>query len=161
MGVKFAVNKESLDRPILPSGIYELEVMDFKPADSRKGDSTNINGRYQVIQVVGEEFNPELGAKKVQVFDSLNTSFGVGIQDFVHACGLPLEEDGSMPGEFDGPDGKLKYSGPLLGRRFKAELAVKEYQGKMQNAIKSYICAVPNCASVNPKTKHSTNLMGK
>lgn len=160
MPVQFKVNKESLDRVVLPEGLYTMEVMSFKPATSKKGDSTNINGRYQVIGPVGSD-DPEVAAKKVQVFDSLNTGFGVGIQDFVHACGFELDDDGNMPGSFDGAsEDKLAYSGPLLGVRFQAEIAVRDYNGP-QNAIRSYVCAVPDCNVKNPKIRHSKNLLGK
>lgn len=159
MGVKFSVNKESLERTVVPQGLYQLEVMGFQPKAARNAaNGYNMNGRFQIINRVGED-DPELAAKKVQVFNSLNTSFGVGIQDFVHACGLELEEDGSMPGEFDGPsEDKLKYNGPLVGRRFEAEIAISDYNGQQQNTIQSFVCAVPNCSSVNPKIRHSKNL---
>lgn len=159
MSVKFAVNKESLERVILPERLYELEVMSLTPTKSAKGTSTNLNGRFQVISRVSE-YDPEIAAKRIQVFDSLNTAFGVGIQDFVHACGMLLDDDGNVPGDFDGPsEDKLKYSGPLLGMRFKAELVIISYNGQLSNKIKSYVCAVKDCAQNNPKIKHATNLV--
>lgn len=157
---KFSVNKESLEKIVVPQGLYTLEVMDLTPKPAKKVESGhNLNGRFQIIGRVGED-DPELQAKKVQVFDSLNTSFGVGIQDFVHACGLQLDEDGNIPGDFDGPsEDKLKYNGPLVGMRFQAEITIREYNGQPQNAIKSYVCTVPDCATVNPKIRHSSNLV--
>jgi hypothetical protein len=140
---------------LIPPGIVEVKLTGFKPAYSKAGTSVNIN---PVLEVVNSP--DHFGAR---IFENLNTGAGFVIKDFCHAFGLKEEDLGngqiSIPGEFDGDEAKpetWKYSGPLVGRTAQVELAQDEYQGKISNKIRKYICAVPGCTE-----KHSDDLLKK
>ena len=167
MAFKMGLTKEDLSGPPpVPPGIYELQVTGFRPKVSKNGESLNHNGEFTVYG------NPAFENRKV--FDSLNTSFS-SMRDFVHACGLQMEKvviEGTeiqvLPGLYedadknpDDPTKWGKYIGPLTNKIFKAELCiVPGWQGgRDRNAIKMYFCAVPNCATLEPDLKHSTNLV--
>lgn len=167
MGFSMNFNKEQLSgsKPPLPDGWYTLQLKGFAPklAGANK-DSVSLNPE---IVTIGNP-NPDLNDRRV--FENLNSKAGWIIQDFVHACGLQMEEvqDGNqgteaasytLPGVFDGSDkfpedpAQWKYLGPLTNKTFEAEIFTSEYNGKKSNKIRQYKCAVPGCTQ-----KHSTNL---
>lgn len=165
-GFKMGFNKEKLKGPEpVPNGIYILRMLAFNPKLSEKKDSTNLNA---VLEVTG---NGDLDGKKV--FLGLNTKIPNWIQDFVHALGMEMEdqlsEEPSIPGVFDGDPVKFKaddpstwvYKGPLIGRTGKFELGQREYQGRMQQDAKQFICAVPGCATKFPDVRHTANMGSK
>lgn len=169
MAFKMGMSKEDLSGPPpVPNGVYDLQVVGFRPKLTKNGDGLNYNVEMTVYG------NPELENKKV--FHPLSTLFGVSIRDFSHACGLQLEKiaDPEKPGEFldvlpgtfenmaqypDDPSKWGKYIGPLTNKILKAELATTVYQGKEKNEVRVFFCAVPNCATLEPDLKHSTNLI--
>lgn len=151
-------SKESLSgKPPAPEGWYRLQFTGFKPVASKNKDSVNLQPQFQIVQNTEHE-----GGK---VWSNMNTNAPFVIQDFVHACGLEMEQepDGSakIPGVFKGVDEnpddptKWEYFGPLMNKIFEAELFISEYNGRKSNKIKQYRCIVPNC-----KERHSTNLNG-
>lgn len=161
MSFKFKVETENLERTVIPAGLYELELKGFKPKVSKNGDSVNLNGYFEVCNL------PQAG-KKATIFCSFNSKFAQDTLDFVHACGMHLEDD-SLPGNFEGvkqeADGsqnfnQAKYVGPLLGKRVQAFVALREYNGTPQNAVQYFVCKVHDCAVKYPKVRHSQNLIG-
>lgn len=170
MPFKMGMSKEDLTGPPpVPPGVYDLQVTGFRPKIAKSGESLNYNAEFTVTS------NPTFDGRKV--FHPMNTSFGVAIRDFTHACGLQLEkmdnpEGGDqldcLPGTFefmkqfpDEPDKWGKYLGPLTNKIFKAELAVTTFQGKEKNEIRQFLCALKDCAVLepDPRLKHSTNLI--
>lgn len=148
--------------PPLPADqIYDLKFVGFQPKFVKgRTDAVNYRGQFEVIN------NPNYINRKI--FDNLNSGAEWIIQDFCHGLGLPLEKlpDGSLtiPGTFNGPEDKpeeWKYVGPLVGRTCKVVLGIESYNGKDNNKIKQYICAVTNCATTFPEIRHSTNLLAK
>jgi hypothetical protein len=173
MPFKMGMSKEDLTGPPpIPPGVYFLQVTNFKPKVSRKGDSLNYNAEFTVTQ------HPQYDGRKV--FSSLNTGFAVGIRDFVHACGIDMElvhvpstaeedqhDEFTLPGMFedsdkypDNPEKWGRYLGPLTNKIFKAELAIVNPPGyKPKNEVRVYSCAYPGCATEYPDVKHSQNLI--
>ena len=166
MPFKMGMSKEDLSgpKPVAPN-IYELQVTGFRPKIAKSGTSLNYNVELTIVN------HPEFDGRKV--FHPLNTSFGVAIRDFVHSMGEKLETrviDGEslevLPGMFENQDTNPedpekwgKYLGPLTNKVGKAELAITQYQGKGKNEVRAFICAVPQCAVLEPDMKHSTNLI--
>ena len=166
MPFKMGMSKEDLSGPKpVPPNIYELQVTGFRPKVAKSGTSLNYNAELTIVN------HPEYDGRKV--FHPLNTSFGVAIRDFVHSMGEKLEKRNIggeelevLPGMFenqdsnpDDPEKWGKYLGPLTNKVGKAELAITQYQGKDKNEVRSFICAVPQCAVLEPDMKHSTNLI--
>ena len=169
MAFKMGMSKEDLSGPPpVKPGVYELQVIQFKPKIAASGESLNYNAEFTIVNM------PDAENKKV--FHPLNTSFAVAIRDFVHACGEVLETipDPDKPGETlqvlpgtfehitEFPDDPLKwgkYLGPLTNKIFKCELAETEYKGRKKNEIRLFFCTVPNCATLEPELKHSQNLI--
>lgn len=153
------------------NNIYTLQIAGFKPKLSKAGDSLNYNAEFTIIN------DPALEGRKI--FSSLNTKFFTAIRDMIHATGNvcetvqvmnpetnELEEQFVLPGIFENADQNPSdpalwgaYRGPLTNATFKAEVVKTEYQGKLKNEIRAYFCMVPNCATLEPDMKHSTNLI--
>ena len=63
-----------------------------------------------------------------------------------------------LPGNWDGDIAKFKeddpttwvYDGPLIGRDAQVEIANDTFNGKVNNKVKRYICAVPDCDTSVP-----------
>ena len=148
----------------VPDGWYKLQLISFSPKIAGKEkDSVSLNAQMEIIQ-----HSEHTGRK---IFASLNSKAGWILQDFVHACGLEMEEiqdanagteaaSYTIPGVFEGSDqypddpSKWKYQGPLTNQVLEAEVATTEYMGKKRNEVRQYKCAVPNCAE-----RHSVNLL--
>ena len=147
----------------VPDGKYILQFIGFRPRASKAGDSVSLNAEFEIVQ------HSEYTGRRI--FAGLNNKAGWIYQDFVHACGLEMEEvqDGNqgteaatytVPGVFDGSDQfpedptKWKYLGPLANKIFEVEVGTTEYQGKKRNELTQYFCTVPNCTE-----RHSTNLL--
>ncbi|MDR3392462.1 MAG: hypothetical protein P4L77_12095 [Sulfuriferula sp.] len=170
----FSMNfqKEQLTgAPPVPVGVYTLQLKGFKqkPAKIKEGqtESESMNLNPDVV-IIG---NAEYEGRKV--FPGLNTKAPWIIVDFVHACGLTMEEvqnenagtekaDFTIPGVFVGSEDPSvkpedwKYQGPLLNATMEVELAFTPATGgyKEKNEVRQYICKVPGCTE-----KHSTNLI--
>jgi len=155
----------------LPAGPYTLQLKGFDQkaakikANETESMSVNLN---PVLEVVG---NAEYDGRRV--FASLNTKGPWVIRDFVHACGVPMEEvqdqfagtekaNWTIPGVFEGSDDPSKkpedwkYQGPLLNKTLQVELAYVPASGgyKEKNEVRQYICAIGGCTE-----RHSTNLI--
>jgi hypothetical protein len=164
MAFSMGYSKEELSgKPPAPAGKYTLQVKKFKPKASKAGDSFSMNAEMEIIG------NAEQEGKRV--FASLNSKAGFIIVDFVHACGLQMEEvqDGNqgtdaavytIPGVWEDADkfpedpSQWKYLGPLTNKTLEVELAETEYNGKKRNEVRQFFCSVPACPD-----KHSTNLI--
>jgi hypothetical protein len=155
----------------VPAGPYTLEFSGFdqkaskvKPGET-ESSSINLN---PILKIIG---NAEYEGRRI--FANLNTKGPWVILDFVHACGIPMEEiqdefagtekaNYTIPGVFEGSDDssktpeQWKYQGPLLNKTLQVEVAHVPASGgyKEKNDVRQYICAVPNCT-----VKHSTNLI--
>jgi hypothetical protein len=135
----------------------------FKPKLSKKKpdkeQSVNMNPE---IKIINDSRNTPDGKplNGQKLFESLNLSFLPRVQDFVHAFGLEMVENGEnvdFPGYFDGdtsnPDPAQwgAYHGPLLNEQATIELA--EVKSRKPNAkstdtqtdIKRYVCRVAGC----------------
>lgn len=137
----------------LPPGIYDFTVKEFKPATSKKGGSVNLNPYLRITN------HPTLNDRAV--FENLNSQAWWVQEDFCHALGVPMEDDGSggmiLPGKFIckqhgeadckcDPKDNWMYQGPLVGRVGKLEIAMGDNgKGGMVAKVKRYICAVPGC----------------
>lgn len=158
-------------RPALPSGIYDVMFKGFKPQLSKTANvntgekSINLNPELVICNspLTLPDGKPVNGSK---VFTSLNLSFLPAVQDFFHAFGEALVENGDnvdLPGSFangtQDPDPKNwgAYSGNIVNGMAKVELVEtmankKNAQGqyvpdptKTRTEIKRWICAVPGC----------------
>lgn len=154
---KLTVDPEKLKIKIITPGIYEVQFIKFNPKHNKDKDSINLSPRLEVIN--HPEFN---GAFTLPVLSMKIENF---IQDFVHACGLTME-DGEIPGDWNIPNGdmssdpsKWTYNGPLSGRTLHVELVPGEWEGRQRNEVKRFICAVPNCAERFPLIRHSQNMI--
>jgi hypothetical protein len=157
-------------RPAFKPGIYDVMFKGFKPALSKNANETtgertiNLNPEL-VICNSPETFpdgKPYNGSK---VFCSLNLSFLPAVQDFFHAYGEELVENGEnvdLPGSFangtQDPDPKNwgPYSGVILNGIGKVELVEVQANKKVgktyvpdptktRSDIKRWICAVNGC----------------
>lgn len=164
MSFQMGFDKDSLNGgKVIPAGIYEVRLYAFKPRLNKNKDSVNFNAQMEVIN------SPDFDKSKL--FETLSAKAGFTQHDFVHAFGMELEDQGNgqyaMPGTWDGDAAKFvetdpstwKYDGPLLGRTAKVEVAIDTYEGKENNKIRQYFCAVPDCATKYPDNKHSTDLL--
>lgn len=166
MAFQMKVSNEKLEgQDIIPAGQYEVKLVAFKPSKSKGASaSTNLNA---IMEVIG---HPEFAGRKL--FDSLNVGGSFTWPDFSHAFGLPMETDGTaswLAGAWDGDPAKFKeddpttwsYKGPLVGRVGKIEVAVDNYNGKDNNKIRRYFCAIPQCEQKFPKVRHIQDLLKK
>lgn len=164
MAFKMSFDKDSLNGgKVIPAGLYDVRLTGFKPRKNKAGDSVNFNAQMEVIN------HPEFD--KTKVFETLSAKAGFTQWDFCHAFGLELEDQGNgqyvLPGVWDGDLAKFNendpstwvYDGPLVGRDGKIELAIDTYEGKENNKVRRYICAVADCASKFPENKHSQDLL--
>jgi len=168
MAFKMGYDKEKLSgmKPV-PPGIYQVRFEQFKPKLSKdKGDgkprSLNLNAECTIIN------HPEFENRKV--FATLNEGIPSFIQDFVHSFGVEMEDQASdnpkFPGIMDADPSIFdennpetwKYAGPLVGKVAQWELGVKTYQGREQQSIRKFICAVPDCANKFPDIRHATDM---
>jgi hypothetical protein len=131
----------------------------------------------------GKGYNYEAYLNVVENKTELNDSFvlfrmnngfkqAMAANDFCHGLGFPLEVDGSFPGDWtvkdatkppDAPnyyDG-AQYNGPLLGKVLEAELVTIVYDGIERNEVKQIRCAIMDCNTRFPDTRHLTDLLGK
>lgn len=173
MSFRLGVSQESLKGgfTIAPAGLYKVRLIEFKPRFSKpdpsnpdKPRSINLNARMEVLE------HPEF-EKPVSIFEGLNQNAGWILQDFCHGFGLPMETDGTeswLPGTWDSKpdfdpsiDSTYFYQGPLTGRIAQVEVAEETYNGKPQNKIRRYFCAVEDCATKFPEIQHSENLLRK
>lgn len=157
---KLGVDPEKLKVKIVSqSNIYELKFIGFYPKRNAKGDSVNLGA---VFEIIGDTSNPQNNGARVFFNGSLK--FEQAIQDMVHAFGLTMEADGSIPGEWVGNDdpssdpSTWKYNGPLSGHVIRAEIEPGDYDGRPQNQLKRFVCSVPNCVTRFPDIVHSQNL---
>lgn len=166
MAFKMKVSNDRIEgMDVVPAGQYDVKLIGFKPKSSSKGDSVNLNAMLEIVN------HPDYAGRKV--FDSLNTPGGAFTHpDFVHCFGLPMETDGKdswIPGEWDGDPIRFKeadpttfvYKGPLVGRVGKIEIAVDNYNGKDNNKIRRYFCAVGDCEKKFPKVRHIQDLLAR
>lgn len=164
---------ESTGFKLAPDGLYQFKLNGFKPTKSEKGDSVNFNPILELIGTTDGSPVPknEDGSNLTSMYwAGLNSKADGIINDFVHAFGLPMEgppDALEIPGIWDGPAFEIaepkkplnwEYKGPLLGRVMTAMLIQQEYKGKMGNKIKFYTCAIADCNTRFPKTRHSTDL---
>lgn len=151
---KITFSKESLAGvPPVPDGVYDLRLEGFEPSLSKSKDSVNLN---PILTVVN---HPTENGKRV--FINLNTKAGWIIESFCHCFGLPLVDDGSgnmtIPGDFQGPDDdpeKWQYVGPLTGLVGKAFVKATTFNGKTNNKVDQFMCALGSACN----TKHATGL---
>lgn len=172
MSFKMKFGKTDLKKPEPePNGIYTLRLVGFKPQLASSGESYNLNPVFEFPDKMTSKGTP----KQLWYACSCNTSKESAqiIQDFVHCGGEIMEEDpndpngeASMPGVFDTDKAKFDptdpktwlYSGPLLNKLYKVELYTDNWQGRLNNKILRFFCAVPNCAERFPQIQHSDNL---
>lgn len=167
MAYKMVVSKETVEgREVIPAGIYEVRLVGFKPkwsdpAKTGKPKSLSLNAKMEVLN------HPEFAGRFV--FEGLNMGAGWIQNDFCHAFGYPMETDGNdywLPGTWDNDPNfnpevadSYAYKGPLLGQVAKIELAVDSYQGKDNNKVRRYFCAVDDCETKFPEIRHSQDLL--
>ena len=156
-------------RPNVPAGKITVMFKGFKPKLSKKqeGKDQTVNLNPELVIVNDSRSFPDgkplNGAK---LFESLNLSFLPRVQDFCHALGVPLTEDGdnvTLPGYFDGdndnPDPTRwgNFQGPMLNETLELELVEVQANKKgpdgkyhpdptkTRTDIKRYFCRVPGC----------------
>jgi hypothetical protein len=177
MAFQMSYSKEELSgAPPIPAGKYTLQLKVFKPKASAlkpgetESSSLNLNPELVVIN------HPDYEGRRI--FWNMNTKGAFIFTDFVHACGLQMEEvqneyagtakaSYTLPGVFEGADDPKvkpedwKYLGPLTNKTLEVEVAETPAQTgadgkfyKAKNEIRQFFCAIPNC-----QEKHSTNLI--
>lgn len=179
MPFQMGYNKEELQgAPPVPAGWYTLQLKGFaqKPSNLKPGqtepDGLNLNPELTIIG------NPDYENRRI--FANMSSKAGFILFDFVHACGLSMEEIQdefagtekaryTLPGVWDGSDrypelkdaAKWKYLGSLTNKTLEVEVAEIPAQTgadgkfyKAKNEIRQFKCAVPGC-----QEKHSTNLI--
>jgi len=157
-------------RPNFQPGVYDVMFKGFKPALSKNANETtgeksiNLNPELVIVNssLTFPDGKPYNGSK---VFTSLNLSFLPAVQDFFHAFGEALVENGDnvdLPGAFangtSAADPKQwgPYSGTILNGIAKVELVETQANKKVGNQyvpdptktrtdIKRWICNVPGC----------------
>lgn len=167
-------------RPNFKAGVYDLMFKGFKPLLSKNANentgekSINLNPELVIVNS-SETFpdgKPYNGSK---VFTSLNLSFLPAVQDFFHAYGEGLIENGDnvdLPGSFangtssSDPKNWGAYQGTILNGIAKVELVEtqankKDASGKWvpdptktRTDIKRWFCVVPGC-----QTQHVESLI--
>lgn len=163
-GFQMKVSNDKLEgQEVFPAGQYDVKLVSFKPSAAKTG-STNLNALMIVVN------HPEFAGRKL--YDSLNVGGAFTYPDFSHCFGLPMETDGKdswLAGEWNGDLAKFKeddpttwvYKGPLVGRSGKVEVAVDNYNGKDNNKIRRYFCAITDCTTKFPKVRHIEDLLKK
>ena len=164
----FSKDKIESTYKIVDEGLYTVEITGFKPKKSKSSDSVNLNPQMEIVALGdGSPAPKKEDGKNIPVFYNLNTSADFAMNDFCHCFGLPMEDCGggnmTIPGTFDGPDGvenadKWVYKGPLLHRKGVVMLVKDTYNGKENNKVKYFVCAIKDCHQKYPKVKHSTDL---
>jgi hypothetical protein len=171
---KMSLSKEQVEgKEVLPAGLYEVRFIKFNPKLSKANAgnpdaerSINLNAEYEVIN------HPEYATRKL--YEVMNMK-SYNIQNEVcHAFGVPLEsgvgDTGEVeywiPGTWDNKPGfnpadpsTFEYKGPLIGQVAKVEVAVDNYQGRDNNKVRRYFCAIDDCATKFPEIRHSDNLL--
>lgn len=138
--------------PPMPEGMYTVRLDGFKPEYSKDKGSVNLN---PVMKVINHADHNDRS-----VFENLNTKGKWVWKDFCHSFGVIMPEvngDFEFPGDFDGPEDqpdKWQYRGPLLGQQAQLYLIQSDYQGRVNNKTKYYVCKVPGCVE-----RHSANLV--
>jgi hypothetical protein len=172
MGFQMSYSKEELTgAPPVPAGMYTLQFKGFKPKAAKikqgESESSSVNLNPELTIITPTEYESR------KIFAGMNSKAGFILIDFVHACGLVMEEvqdentgtekaSYTIPGIFEGSEQyptepeKWKYLGPLTNKTFQAEVAEIPAQDgfKAKNEVRQYICAVPGC-----QEKHSSNLI--
>ena len=140
--------------PPMVEGMLTVRLDGFKPKHSKDKGSINLNPQMKVINHA--EYNDR------NVFENLNTKGKWVWKDFCHAFGVPLVEDGSgdfeFPGNWEGDMDKpesMTYEGPLTGQQAQLYIVQSDFEGRINNKIKYYVCKIPGCTE-----KHSNNLAG-
>ncbi len=166
--LNFSKSKIESTYKVLDEGLYKLRLLGFNPKPSKAGDSTNLNPIMEAVSMAdGSPCPTKDDGKNIPVFYNLNTKADWAANDFVHCFGLPMEETGekdehgdplmTIPGNW-GTGDKWEYKGPLIGRTGIVYLIKDTYNGKEQNKIKYFVCAVDQCEQRFPKVRHSTDL---
>lgn len=154
-------SRESMEGPQpVQDGWYTLILKDFKPSftkDTSKPKTINLNPIIEFVNL------PEMDGRRVFENMSTNGDFAQSIiLALIHATGLDAVQTGApdggwtFPGILDGmdqhPDNpeQWKYLGPLTNKIFEAELYVDEFNGRKNNKIAQYKCAVPGCTIAHP-----------
>ncbi len=164
MAFQMRVAKDVIEgKDVVPPGIYEVKLVGFNPKVSKSGTSVNLNAIMQITN------HAEFGDRKI--YDTMNSN-GYTYADFSHCFGLPMETDGTefwLPGTWDKDKAKYNaddpatwiYNGPLVGRTGKVEIAVDNYNGKDNNKVKRYFCAIADCEKKFPGVSHREDLLRK
>jgi hypothetical protein len=177
MSFKFKVDNEKLQgiEPV-PQGIYKLRLVGFNPkhAKPKQGsdisESVNFNPEFEIV-APGTKYD----GRSLKYAFSANTKIPNWIQDMVHGLGMEMEgydpnnpeSEASIPGIWDADAAKFNrqdastwtYQGPLLNKECNAELYITEYNGRKNNSILRFICAVPKCNERFPKIQHSDKMV--
>lgn len=159
-------------RPNLPAGTIQVIFKGFKPKLSKKkeGKDQSVNFNPELV-IVNDQRTTEDGKQLngQRIFDALNESFLPRIQDFFHALGVPLTENGDnvdLPGSFDNntndPDPSTwgEFRSPAVNEIATLELATVKSRRPgakptdTQTDVKRYICRVPGCT-----VQHSESLL--
>ena len=171
MAFNMGFTRESLNNPIAPTGLYDLQVITFRPKLTKNGDGINYNLEATIVN----HGDPKIDG--IKVFHPLSTKFSIAIWDFVHSCALEMEEvplpngEGTtlvLPGIFENaaanpedPSTWGSYMGPLTNAIFKADVITSSFNNKPKNEIRAFLCALDGCAEKYPDVRHSTNLVKK
>jgi hypothetical protein len=182
--VTFKPKQFSTEFPLLEEGLYNFEVDDFTPKwVAKKGDldtrtreerGINFNPVCNVVSSVdGKTIPTREDGKPLRVFFNATSTMSQMLEDFSHACGLPLEGDPetgqSLIGSWEPvaePDiEKCHYVGPLSHRKFQAYVIKSEYEKNgvkvPKNEFKYFVCRVENCAQKFPKLVHLKSMQFK
>jgi hypothetical protein len=168
--IQFKRETINTQRQVAEEGMYTLALRGFTPKPIIPKDGTdvspgvNYNPILEILSKVdGSPAPTRTDGKPLRVFFSAPTTWQGAVEDFCHAFGLPLEDDGNgnvgLPGIWDPQEEqdvtKCTYRGPLLdGRTAQAFLVKTTYNGQEKNEIKYFVCKVPNCAQKFPKLIH-------
>ena len=170
---KMGVNPEQTKaaKPV-PGDWYEVRLKGGAVKMSKSGKGYNYEFYTEIVNNKAE-FNG------TSVFVRANNGFNQAkvVNDIVHGMGFSLEADGSIPGDWklkdpnkmidDGNGGKTpdfngaQYTGPLLGKTMRLQLAVGQWEGEDRNEVVQIQCKVPDCPTKNPDIKHLTDIRGK
>ncbi len=82
------VSAETVEgKPPKEAGIYQVQLVGFKPKMSKNGDSINLNPQMKIVNHPVAEFNGDY------VSDFLNTLFGSTVAAFHNCFGSPISKD--------------------------------------------------------------------
>ncbi len=171
---KMGVNPEQTKaaKPV-PAGWYEVRIKAGQVKLSKSGKGYNYVFDGNVVNNKAEYNDSFVRVQCNNGFNQAKVS-----NDFTHSLGLTLEQDGSFPGDWKlkdsvekNPDGTPKdqekgwdgaqYSGPMLGKVARIELAVDTYEGEERNQVKQMQCKIQDCPTRFPDIKHLTDIRGK